>query len=540
MENVALPTSRIAASIRLIFAMHRLYANLEAGFGGAVLKILKEQYPDQLDDFDVTATQVGQMMVNAAKKELQNNYDAALDAVQDFLLKITKGQTNFRETTKKGRPGASTWRQALRNILNNVRTTAMSSSMKQWRSTMSPEDEYAALLWKKQNQGQGKTKPWTPDDDKKMKSLEKTLKEEGKDISDIRPDRKKYFTQRTKSIDEAFGKRSEEGGDPSGGEANIPDSGSGGLSKALDDKASIKQFYDLLDEHIPELKRSLSEDASALFTLVFDYDIGGFGSDIKDNMGQASELQSYLTQGVIEGKKVTEPTDSMKKIYKDNSKRWSGFVGDLRKQLLDEIWDYISDHLTKGERDVLRDQFFGDTSPDEVRKKEKKVTQEKSNYQRGIDERKVARLKWQLENGSDPKAQKDLDTLTKKFGQEEVEKVQAKQVANPSSDEDKLANAKWAVQDATSKVEDAEKAGSGVSNNKKSKLRSDLFQAKKALKEISEKMAVDFGKKVIDSIAPNENPDGSAKKKKDESSHLSSDMAIALRISLSHNSPSWL
>ena len=540
MVSHALPVPRIAASIRLIFAMYRLYANLEAGFGEAILKILREQYSDQKDDIDLTATQVGHMMVNSAKKELQNDYDAALDAVQDFLLKITKAGTNFRADTKKGRPGAPTWRQALRNILNNVRTTAMSSSMKKWRSTMTPEDEYAALLWKKQNQGnesggKGRAKPWRPEDDKKMQQLEKELKAAGKDPSSIKPDRKKYFTQRNKSLDEAFGKRGEDGGDPSGGEGNIPDSGGGGgggggLGKPLDDKAALKQFYDVLDEHVPELKRHLSEDTRALFELVFDYDIGGFGSDIKDNMGQASELKSYLTEGVIEGKKVTEPTDAMKKIYEDNAKRWSGFVGDLRKQLLDEIWDYISDYLTKAERDVLRDQFFRDTTPDEVRRIEKKKEQSKSSYQRGIDDRKVARLKWELSKGSNPKAQKDLDALTKKFGQEDLEKIEAKQVTNPTSDEDKYANWKWMVQDMTSKVEDAEKPGSGVSNNKKSKLRSDLFQAKKSLKEISDKLSLELGKKVVDKIEPSENPEGSAKGKKDESTQVSTDIAIAMRI----------
>lgn len=426
MTSVASPV-RIAASIRLALVMLRLAASIEDGFGKAIMNILRQQYPDQVQDIDLTATQMGHMMVAKARKELQNDTQAAYDAVQDFLLKITKANggkgQDFRNHAKGGQ-GATTWRQAFRNILSNVRTTAMSSSMRKYRK-IDPSDAEALadLKWKKQQSESGKYE-WSEEEEKELLELTAAMKADGQDPAAILPKKAERKGRRDRTIDEAFGKRGEDGGDPSGGEAYISDEkglgGGGGISKKpLDDKAAMKEFYSLIDEHIGELKAHLGKTPGAreLFTLVFDLDVGGFGSDIKDNMGQASELKNLLADGKVEGKDVPGfPSEESKALYEKNSKRWSGFVGDLRKKLLDEIWEYISAYMTKQERDVLRDHFFGDTPASQVRSMEREKEKEKGQYQGGIDERKMSRLKWKAQQGQLTDAEKKtMESLSKKL-----------------------------------------------------------------------------------------------------------------------------
>lgn len=441
------PGIRVSASIRLAYVMLRLAADIETQIGKYVLDILKRQYPEAAaaGEIDLTGTQIGNLMVNAAKKELQNDYAESLDAVQDFLAKIMarkdRPEFDFRAPTKKGNPGAKTWRSALNNMISNVRTTAMSKSMKRWQSKMDPKDEYAELLFKKQNQhliDEGKAKKkivtdegdvrektfvkaWTPDDDRRMKALEKVLKEEGVDPASIAPSaKKKYKGQRNKSIDEAFGTRGEEGGEPTGGEARIPDTE--GLGKALDDRAAVKEFMDLLEEEVPNLRKTLSPEELALFDLIFYEDVGGFGSDIKENMGQASELKEKL---------MSSPEGQA--IVQKNDKRWSGFVGDTRKKLLSKIQDFVENVLSPAQQQVLYDTFFSDTTEGELEAAEQKKEQEKADYQRGIDERKIARWKWEIQNTGplDPKEQKAYTALMRKLQDQGVDANAIEPSENP-------------------------------------------------------------------------------------------------------------
>lgn len=535
--------TRVAASLRLIMAMFRLTAGIQTNFGRAVLDILKAQYPEQKAEIDLTADQIGGMLLAKARRELQNDDAAAQDAVQDWLLKIHRAKTDFRNHSGGGQ-GADNWRQALRNMLNNVRTTAMSQSMKKFRK-IDPSDKeaYGDLKWKKKQSESGKY-DWSEDEETEMNELADALRKDGEDPDEIPAEKAVRKGQRTKTIDEAFGKRDEGGGDPSGGEANVPQGEASGLGRALDNTAALKEFYDLIDDHIDDLKATLSPDVRALFDIVFDYEIGGFGSDIKENMGQASELKNYLTEGVVEKKKVREPTAETKKLYEDNAKRWSGFVGDLRQKLMKEIWNYLDKHLTQDEYNVLKETFYGDTTPGDVRKIEKKKIDDKASYQKGIDERKIARLKWEKANGTlDAKKFGELDSLTKKLGEEELGKFKAKENPSASSPEDKYAHTLWSIENATKKYEEAEKSGS-IAKPELAKMKKDLAQLKKDAKDSSDKLARELGAKRVEAVKPMESPDGSAPKKKDsdsapESTQQASALFIAARIASMMVKPVW-
>ena len=324
---------RIASSVRLILAMFRLYAGIEESFGHAILNILKKQYPDQ--DITETASSIGHKMMAVAKRQLQNNPHDAMDAIQHLLTYITVGskfevdESGERVERKTAKPwdfrkDAPTWQEALRNIFSNLRTTAMSGSFK-----------------------------------------------------------KTERVKREKTIDKAFGKRGDGGGEPEGGEGRMPTPGDTPLGRALDDKAATKEFIDLIDEHIPDLRASLSENTRKLFDLIWDDEVGIFGPDIQANMGQASAL------------KEKHPD-----LYEKNAKRWSGFVGDTRKKLLDEIWSYIENEMSAKDYARIREEFFKDVSPQAVRGLEKKKVQERVDYQRGLDLRKVLRLRKKKQDGS--------------------------------------------------------------------------------------------------------------------------------------------
>ncbi len=186
----------------------------------------------------------------------------------------------------------------------------------------------------------------------------------------------------------------------------MPTPDEGQMGRALDDSAAIKEFYDLIDSYVPDLKKSLGPAERILFELVFDDDVGGFGSGIKDNMGQATSLKDKLMAG--------GPTE--KAIYEKNAKRWSGFVGDTRKKLLEDIWDFIDDNMAPNDFQVLRDTFFADTTPESVEKLEKDKDQKKVDYQRGIDERKLAKFKWMEQNGKlSDKDKKSYQSLSQKL-----------------------------------------------------------------------------------------------------------------------------
>jgi len=229
--------------------MFRLYADIEANFGKAILDILKQQYPDQ--DINEDPARIGHKMMAIARRQLQGSDQDAMDAIQNLLTylttgpqwerdesgKIVKDEEGEKVPTQEPKPwdfakDSNTWQEALNKIYSNLRTTAMGGSMGKMR-------------------------------------------------------RKK----KERTIEEAFGRRPEGGGAPEGGEERMPTEDETLLGKALDDKAAVKEFIDLIDEHKDDMRASFSDDTQKLFDLIFEDEIGDFGSDIKANMGQATALK---------------------------------------------------------------------------------------------------------------------------------------------------------------------------------------------------------------------------------------------------------
>jgi len=326
----------IAASIRFIYAMMRFYAGIESSFGKAVLDILKKQYPDQ--EITETAQSIGNKMMMVGRKQLQGNDTDVQDAIQNFLSYITTGSTY--ETDENGviqrdedgepimrttgkpwdfRKDSDTWQEALRKMLNNLRTTAMSGSI-------------------------GKSK------------------------------RKKN----ERSVDDAFGTRGEDGGAKSEGEARIPTPTDTELGKALDDQAAAHEFFSAIEEWIPELVQTLTPEEKIIFESIMDDDGGSFGSDVKENMGHATVLKAKFQEKLPE-------------VYAKHEKRWSGFVGDTKKKLLKKIEEFAENELPESVYDTLYDTYGAD--PKESERIEMEKSKGKEDYQKGIDERKVARLK---------------------------------------------------------------------------------------------------------------------------------------------------
>jgi hypothetical protein len=255
-----------------------------------------------------------------------------------------------------------TWQKALNAIYSNLRTTAMSRS---FEKTRRKKTEKSVEELSKQSE-EGRTEPW----DVKVKTPPET-----------------------------------------------------GLGKALDDKLAVKEFINLIDEHIDDLKDYLSEDTRKLFDVIFEDEVGSFGSDVKENMNQASILKEKYPELYEKVRLKAKDPDNPKTV------RWSPFVADLRKQLLEEIWNYIEDEMSYNDYARLRDQFFVDISPTEVRKLEKEKEKEKELYQRGLDERKLARLKAELEEKGklDSKKQNEYDRIESRLKSQGVntDKIEA-------------------------------------------------------------------------------------------------------------------
>jgi hypothetical protein len=349
--------NQIASSVRLIVAMFRLYADINSNFGKAILDILKKQYPDQV--IDMQPGTVGSKLMAIARGQNQNDDQRAMDAIQEFLLYISSSANGGKGWDF--RKDFGTWQEALRAIYSNVRRKSMSKSM----------------------------------DHSKRKKNER-------------------------SVDDAFGKRGEDGGSPEGGEGKMPTPDTGGgatnlesageLGKALDDKASISEFYDLLSMHIPDLKQSLSPETRLLFEIIFDDEIGTFGSDIKENMGQSE----YFKEKVM---------NQMPSLYEEKKSSWPGFAGRTRDKLMKEIWDYVDNEMSDNDYKRLKEHFFGETTPKDVSKIRNEKKKEKSDYLRGLDERKLGRLKWMQENGKNlsPKDQKAIKTLSDRLRSQGVD-----------------------------------------------------------------------------------------------------------------------
>lgn len=362
---------RLSGSFRLILAVWRLRADAQQDIGKAVIHILKNQYPDQ--DITVSPSEVGRRLTYIAEKELQKNPQDALDSIMDFLTYISTGSkyemdADGKVVYEEGADGES------------------------------------------RPKPRSKANPWNfakdfPKWEDALKAIYTNLKRRSIDKSKTKARRR----QNEESVDEAFGTRGEGGGPSEGGEARTPTPDATALGKALDDKAAIKEFIEVIDKHIGDLREGLPLEQQVLFDLVFEDEVGSFGSDIKENMGQATALKEKLTGA--------DATPEMQALFKKNEKRWSGFVGDTRKKLLNSIRDFVEEQLPQADIDVLWSEFFSDTTPESVVRKEKEGMQDKEQYQTDIDTRKLGRLKWKKENDEElsDKEAKEYDRLVTKL-----------------------------------------------------------------------------------------------------------------------------
>ncbi len=339
--------------------MMRLYASVESGFGKAVLDILKKQYPDQV--ITETAQSIGNKLMMVGRKQLQGNDTDVQDAIQNFLAYITTGSTY--ETDDKG---------------------------------VIKRDEDGEPIMRTTG------KPWDfrKDSDTWQEALRKmlsNLRTTSMSNSVVKTKRKKN----ERSVDDAFGTRDEDGGAKGNGEGRMPTPDDTALGKALDDHAAAHEFFTAIKDWLPDLEQTLSPEEKIIFDSIMNDDGGSFGSDIKENMGHASLLKDIFREKLPD-------------VYAKHEKRWSGFVGDTKKKLLKKIETFAEEELPESVYDTLYDMHGA--NPRESEKLERQKTEGKADYQRGIDERKVSRLKAEAEEkGSAFSKQDELDRLTKKL-----------------------------------------------------------------------------------------------------------------------------
>jgi hypothetical protein len=432
---------RIANSIRFIFAVVRLrtaydYDVLKRGFGKALLDILKKQFPDQ--DVDADPYQVGHRMFVKVLKEMQNQPDVTVEIIQDWLKYITTGSDNVRvpvidpdtgkpEKDKKGKPVTKlvprdlaehgldpwdfakdhkTWQRALNDALANLRLRGITESRKQFEKKQVEEED-----------------PTTGE----KRTVEKQRRYE-------------------RGLEEAFGKRTEEGGREKA-EERMPTSDAGMLGKALDNQLAIKQFMEIMEEHAAGMSKAFPYEQRTLFDLIFYDEIGDFQAGTDENMAQASELWKKFNEDANKG--VPEAIALVKRYPCERCEagdpyphhdakgkqvphkirgRWSGFVTETREKLLESIGDYIMDHLPKYERDVLRDEFFHDIIPEKVREKGKEKSEAKELEQLKKDVRSIGKYKFKEQAGEKATAKqtKAFKNLSKKLEGEgiDVDKIE--------------------------------------------------------------------------------------------------------------------
>lgn len=395
---------RLAAN-RLMLAfvklsMFEIVADIETGFGKAIVDILKRNYPDQ--DVNISPSSLGHKLMMIARKQNQNNDQNAMDAIADTIEyfsvgskyetdaegKPVKDEEGKRVLRTKARPwdfakDFDTWQKALSAIYSNIKRHSMSNS------------------------------------------VYRTKKE-----------------QHERSVDDAFGTRGDGGGAPEGGESRIPSDQDAWIGKALDEKIATKQFLEVFEDYIPEFIASLPFEQKELFNLVYEDDVGNLIAGTDENMNQASAFKEKLEKLVDADRPLDPETGEIDedapvdsdayRILKKNEKRWSGFVGDTRKKLKEALTDFVMDNMTPADRDILRAEHFKDTSPKTVRELERGKAQSGLDYQRGRDERKLANLKWVEKNMKmKPKDQTSLQSLTKRLKSEGVD-VDAIEPVKPS------------------------------------------------------------------------------------------------------------
>jgi hypothetical protein len=420
----------------------RLSADIAEGFGRAILSILQKQYPEMRREMaedekykENPAAAVGHKLLAIARKQLQYNDQDAYDAIQDFLVYLTSSNFQFKSPTKRGNPGASTWRHALGNIFSNMHTRAMSHSFKKFKAGKhTEEDLYSDLKWRKNQFDQGnKRYNWTEDDEDELARLEQALRTKNVDINKIVPTKLRRKNTRDKTLDEAFGKR-DEGGSPSGGLERMPVSPESSMGMPSDERAAKKSFMEVLDEVVPDLQNELNQPEYRTVDRTPDFPVGlpaqrflfeyimseeGTGSflpDIKANMGQASEFRDWLEE------RATRPGPNGKEareVLKRYAKRWSGFVGDTRLKLMKSVQSFMEDALPEQEYEQLWNEFFSDTTPRQVEKLKERRDLEAVRYQRGRDLRALIRMMESSKLGLlSTKEQSDMTKLKQKIGRE--------------------------------------------------------------------------------------------------------------------------
>ena len=378
---------RIANSIRLILAMFRLYADIETDFGKGALEILKRRYPDQ--DIDADPAQVGHKMMNIARKQLQYNDQDAMDAIQDYLTYVSTGSQY--ETDEEGKRAKFQVDKAGDPVLDEG-----------GKPIPDPEGEYISRVTPDPFDFAAGADTW----EEALGNMYSNLRRKG-----ITRSKKKIEKgQKERGIEEAFGRRTEEGG-AEGGAERMPTGDETMLGQALDDSAALKSFYELIDKHIPELKASMSEDSRAFFELVFDDEVGTFASGTKENMGQATEFKKNYPE--VYQRFLDKWEGKVKKL----SLKWSSYVGDLRKKVIEEIWDYIDEYMAKDEFQALREEFFSDYDPSAQQRQIEKKEEGKASYQQMRDENNIARLKAKKEKDGElsDADQKKFDRIKKKL-----------------------------------------------------------------------------------------------------------------------------
>lgn len=366
--------------------------------GRAILDILKSQFKDPENPITATPSEVGNIMVSQARKELQGDKSEAYDVVQEFLTYIIKSKYDFTADTEKGSKGAKNWQQALRNIYNNVRRKAISVSKKRFRETPSSKEEsYAHLLWQKEQSKSNPKVTWTPDDQKKLDAIGKKLTEDGVKISEIEPQEFSKSGRRNKSIDEAFGTSPEGGGPAEGGEGKLSQPEDSWLGTALDDQKHAKDFFSAIDSVVPRLRQSLPPEQRILFDVIYEDEEGGFGSNIDENMNQS---RSFIERAMKEGN-----SDIAARV-----KKRPGLLTELRAKLLTNIRKFVESNLSKEEFNVLEDEFLSDVSLDAQERSELDKLRKKYEHWRGIDERKRQKILDDMKSGKDVDP-KELDKI---------------------------------------------------------------------------------------------------------------------------------
>jgi hypothetical protein len=249
------------------------------------------------------------------------------------------------------------------------------------------------------------------------------LREKKVDVDLIKPKRLSKKDVYDKSLDQAFGK-ADEGGLPEGGIQNVPQNEEG-MGKPLDDMAAKKSFLNALDELVPDFVTDISDFPAQrlLFDFIFsEHGSGSFLPNIELNMNQSSDFKEYLLKVIADNGPDSAIASDLLEKYKT---RWSGFVGDTRKKLLESIREFTEAYLSEEEYNELWDEFFSDTTVKGVEKRQLKDEADKLEEQRVKDLKKILRMQSLDQQGVLSDQQKsELTKLRKRVTKEVFDEYQ--------------------------------------------------------------------------------------------------------------------